>query len=189
MISERQEAFLRDLIAQVYGSDDPAAAATLLDRLPRMTGADASEHIDVLLTLRKSKHARARVPEVHAGPVVDMPEPGYYAVVYGGVLRFYAVREGKGKWSGRRFLHRFRSDYEDRIPAAERTASVTAILSDPYAAQMRFARETVHCYRCGRRLTDETSRRIGVGPDCAEMLGIVHGREEPPNDELVLLDM
>jgi hypothetical protein len=99
--------------------------------------------------------------------VVETPEPGYYAVEYAGVLRFYAVREGKGKWEGRTFLNRYRSDYQDRVYRAEQEAVYGAILADPQAARMRFAVETTHCYMCGRRLTDAVSRARGIGPDCA----------------------
>jgi hypothetical protein len=98
--------------------------------------------------------------------VVTVPEPGYYAVEYADVLRFSAVREGKGKWEGRTFLNRFRSDFQDRVYRAEQEAVYEAILADPDAARMRFATETAHCYRCGRRLTDALSRELGIGPDC-----------------------
>jgi hypothetical protein len=94
------------------------------------------------------------------------PEPGYYAVEWRGVLRFYCVREGQGRWTGRRFLNRFRSDDLDRPTRQEQADVYAAILADPAKAQKTFADETVCCYVCGRRLTDAESREIGIGPVC-----------------------
>ncbi len=75
--------------------------------------------------------------------------------------------EGKGKWSGRVFINRFRSDDLGRVGRAEALAAKAAIAADPEAAAMRFAKETVRCFSCGRRLTDAESRARGQGPDCA----------------------
>jgi len=98
-----------------------------------------------------------------------MPEPGYYAVEWNGDLKFYRVAEGKDHNAGRIFLNRFRTDYLDRPQARERREAVALILADPLAASMRFAKESIRCYRCGRRLTDKDSRARGLGPDCAAM--------------------
>ena len=127
----------------------------------RLTKREASAEIERLKAMPRPRKAYAPEP--------DAPAPGYYAAEYKGVLRFYRVVAGKGKWEGRTFLNRFRSDLEDRVFAAERAAAYAEINADPVAAAMRFARETVHCYRCGRRLTDEESRARGMGKDCAAM--------------------
>jgi len=37
---------------------------------------------------------------------------------------------------------------------------------------MRFGVEFKHCGRCGRELTDDTSRAWGIGPDCRKILGL-----------------
>jgi len=97
---------------------------------------------------------------------ITIPEPGYYAVEYQSVLRFYAVKAGKGKWEGRTFINRYKSDELGRVFRPEQAVVVAAILADPEAARQTFARETTHCYVCGRRLTDAESRRLGIGPDC-----------------------
>lgn len=41
-----------------------------------------------------------------------------------------------------------------------------AIEAEPGAAAARFSRLTVRCGVCGRKLTDATSRNLGIGPDC-----------------------
>lgn len=40
-------------------------------------------------------------------------------------------------------------------------------VDDIPAAVATFGRELGHCGRCGRHLTDEVSRALGLGPDCA----------------------
>jgi hypothetical protein len=158
-ITEKQAALIVSLCDTLYGTDGPAKAASLIADSP--TVSLASGTIDALIALRKARPASA------APTVVEvMPEPGYYAVPVEGVLKFFTVREGTGRWEGRRFLNRYRSDYLDRPGAAERKAAVAAILADPHDAALTFARETVRCFTCGRRLTDAVSRAAGQGPDC-----------------------
>lgn len=125
-----------------------------------MTTRQATAEIDRIKALPRPRAARVAVAE-------DVPAPGYYAVEYQGVLRFYRVVAGKGKWEGRIFLNRFRSDLEDRVFPAERKVVYSAINADPAAAAKCFAVETVCCYRCGRRLTDAESRARGMGSECA----------------------
>lgn len=41
-----------------------------------------------------------------------------------------------------------------------------ALLADPGTARKQFAELTVRCCQCGRALTDDTSKVLGIGPDC-----------------------
>lgn len=114
------------------------------------------------------KPATAAAP---AGPaptagLPTLPE-GLYAVKYADILRFYRLVHGKGRHTGRTFLNRFRSDAEDFVGRVETAESLRKIAADPQAARMTFARESVRCYLCGRKLTDTVSRARGIGPDCA----------------------
>lgn len=43
---------------------------------------------------------------------------------------------------------------------------IMLLISNFQAAALRYAREIGHCARCNLRLTDEHSRRRGVGPEC-----------------------
>lgn len=103
---------------------------------------------------------------------VPLERHGYYAVVYSGVLRFYVVRAGKGKWEGRKFLNRYASDNELRISRTEQDAVFASIAADTAGAIATFANELTRCARCARMLTDETSRERHYGPECASILGI-----------------
>ncbi len=44
--------------------------------------------------------------------------------------------------------------------------SVAIIIADYKGASMTFAKELGRCGRCGKTLTDEESRRLGIGPEC-----------------------
>jgi Family of unknown function (DUF6011) len=157
--SDKQREFARSLAEAVHGDNAAEFLAAHEEEGTFLDSKATSALIDALLE-RKREMPRAKAE------FVTVPEPGYYAVEWAGALRFYAVRKGKGKWEGRTFLNRFRSDFQDRVYRAEQEAVFEAILADPNAARMTFARETTHCYVCGRRLTDETSRELGIGPDC-----------------------
>lgn len=95
---------------------------------------------------------------------------GYYATVSrtgNNDLDFWAVSTVKsGDWAGFRSVSRViggRSD--ERVRGGERKAALEAIAADADAAK-RYADELGACYRCNRHLTDETSRQLGIGPDC-----------------------
>ncbi len=47
-----------------------------------------------------------------------------------------------------------------------RRAIVEAIAADPAAAAQRFAQWAVRCCICGRKLTHEASKVVGIGPEC-----------------------
>ena len=92
---------------------------------------------------------------------------GYYAVNWNGTLRFYRLRTSPdGRWEGRQWCNRFRSDHADRVGPAEETAVRAAILGATEQAAAAFSAKIGVCYICGRTLTDATSRAYGIGPVC-----------------------
>lgn len=184
-----------DLVKKLYLEIDPdlgAERARMWLTTPR-SRRDASMHIDLLIEeSKKARTARAEAkrladlaeraaaaaaPETvkataavpvaaPARPPLVFPEEGYYAVFYEHTLRFYRVKAGKGYYTGRKFLDRFKSDELRAIGYAERLAVLDLINANPAEAQMRFAVELTRCFCCGRMLTDEISRLRGIGPDC-----------------------
>ena len=163
--TEKQEAFAASLLREVNGDErgeeliaEHRAAGTFDDRR------ETSNLIDALMNIRKAQRADAGR---RADVGVAWPEPSRYAVEYQGVLRFYAVVDGKGRWTGRRFINRHKSDELGRVGRDEQREALAAINADPAAAQMRFAEELTRCYMCGRMLTDAASRARGLGLDCA----------------------
>ena len=94
-------------------------------------------------------------------------KPGRYAIVEDGVTKFFRITEGKGRWAGRTFIEAQASDDHFPVRNPERRAEILkAIATNPLEAEQRYGRELGKCSRCGRTLTDETSRAYGIGPDC-----------------------
>jgi hypothetical protein len=83
---------------------------------------------------------------------------------------FYSVdRPIEGRWRGYVFVNVWASDERHPIKNPEsRNAILTAIAKDPKSAAEKFGQEIGACGICGRTLTDETSRSIGIGPVCRE---------------------
>lgn len=59
--------------------------------------------------------------------------------------------------------------YGEAIEFAEAIAALSP--AERLAAQLTFGREIGRCGRCGKSLTDETSRTYGLGPDCRNKVG------------------
>jgi len=101
----------------------------------------------------------------------DVPD-GYYALEESGHVSFYRVSTYKPSprypRPGRKVqvqasdaLHRMSSAAGYTILAKIRAAGVLT-------AAKRYADELGQCYRCGRALTDDVSRALGIGPVCRE---------------------
>lgn len=93
---------------------------------------------------------------------------GYFAInvvdgLGGAPVKFYRVK-AKG---GRVYVDAQASDeyHALRSPGSLKMV-LSAILADPKRAAGRYADELGRCYRCGRTLTDDTSRSVGMGPEC-----------------------
>lgn len=102
-------------------------------------------------------------------PFPDVPA-GRYALrsPISGIVKFYVLdRPTQGRWAGAFFLNAQASSEKFPIknPVTKREI-LTAIAKDPQAAQALYGQELGRCYACGRVLTDETSRALGIGPDC-----------------------
>ena len=100
---------------------------------------------------------------------------GRYAVEHQGVLKFYKVNTPTdGRWAGFTFVDVYASDERHAIRnRATRNEILALIAVDETGAAQRYGQEIGKCGRCGRTLTDETSRARGIGPDCAEAMGIL----------------
>jgi uncharacterized protein DUF6011 len=84
------------------------------------------------------------------------------------VVKFYRFdKPTEGKWAGYTFLKAQSSD--DLYPIrnqAEKNRILAAIAEDILGAEQLYGQELGKCSRCGRTLTDETSRKRGMGLDC-----------------------
>lgn len=110
-------------------------------------------------------------PPLADGPLPDVPA-GHYAVPSPRLdqdLDFYRVdRPTEGKWAGRTFVKRVVGGHPDvNIRGAEQRDALARILAAGVMdARKTYGRELGACARCNRHLTDELSRRRGIGPDC-----------------------
>lgn len=99
---------------------------------------------------------------------VEVPAGRYALRGEDGVVKFYRLdKPTQGKWAGYTFLKVQASD--DLYPIrnkAEKARIIAEIGKDTLAAEQLYGRELGKCSRCGRTLTDETSRAYGIGPDC-----------------------
>lgn len=88
-------------------------------------------------------------------------------------IKFYRVNTPtEGKWANFTFVKRYSSDAEYPVKGAARLAVLARIADDPTGASQLYGREIGCCGRCARTLTRRLSREFGIGPDCAEQMGI-----------------
>lgn len=127
----------------------------------------ASQWIDALLKL---PYAIKDTP----AKIAPAPEPGYYAVRLEeeGPLKFYRVRNGKpgGRWENFTFVDAQASDEFHPVKSAATRSRIYRAIEDanPAAARALYGQTIGRCGVCGRTLTDELSRALGIGPVCRE---------------------
>jgi len=102
-----------------------------------------------------------------AGDVLEVAN-GRYAVTIGDKLRFFHVNAPtKGKWVGFTFVKEiFGGGQEVNIRNRETRNQIFGAIAQDSDALARYGRELGLCGICGRELTDEESRAIGIGPVC-----------------------
>lgn len=84
-------------------------------------------------------------------------------------VRFFRVdAPQRGKWAGAVFLKEQAGDDLYPVkPVAREENIINALLGNVKAALKRYGLELGSCGICGRTLTDEESRALGIGPVCA----------------------
>jgi Family of unknown function (DUF6011) len=96
-----------------------------------------------------------------------------------GHVIFYLVERGHMRWAGYTFLHQVigggRLQYVGRVAPGQRyrgsrKVDLAEVAKDPERAARLFGRELGVCAICGCPLTDDASRRAGVGPKCVRRL-------------------
>lgn len=92
----------------------------------------------------------------------DVPNGRYAIPKDDGTLMFYSVKRGDYVT----FVDVWASDARWPVMNKDEVSRIlNAISLDPDAGP-RFGREIGRCYVCGRTLTDELSRSLGIGPVC-----------------------
>ncbi len=118
---------------------------------------------------------------VQADPT-DGVFPGYYAIPcvhesatgFAHTHDFVHVKAGTGRYVGRTFVSTIHGS--NRTPVRD-SATIKRlcerIAEDPEGAALCFSTIIGTCSQCNRQLTDDDSRRIGIGPDCRKRLDSV----------------
>jgi hypothetical protein len=171
LVSEAQAKWIVDIAETKDGVTDEMIKSLSVRLEQGFAKAAASAFITKYKDLPKRVTAGpGEDPTVPVRDAQDVPA-GRYALMHADGIKFYRVTEGKGRWAGRTFVEAQASDDHFPIRNAEaRQAILAAIAEAPEEAATRYGVELGSCYRCGRTLTDETSRALGIGPDCRSKL-------------------
>jgi len=107
----------------------------------------------------------------------DKIPKGHYATVSASGRNdfdFWRVdRPEQGAYAGRTFVKRIVGGKPDlNVSRDMKFRALEAIMSEGIElTAKRYGVELGHCYRCNRTLTDETSRALGIGPECRSKAG------------------
>lgn len=170
---------LRELAAD---SDDRNATVNAFGRIAadardgKLTVGQCSELLDSMLATAKEWRADRPKAPVAASPAVDVPAGRYAVEGDDGELKFYRVdRPTEGRWAGYTFVKVQAGDEFHRLPSRRTEEGVLAkIAADPKAAAVAYGKAIGRCSSCGRTLTNNISRELGIGPVCG---GRVFGDE------------
>jgi Family of unknown function (DUF6011) len=130
--------------------------------------------IDKLKTFPRKPKAAGGYPEF-----ID----GYYALrEEDGAVHFYRLSHDEreeSRYFGWPVVQAQASDDLHLVKNRDRKITIiSAVNADPQAARLLYADELGNCYVCGRTLTDETSRALGIGPICrGKHPGLVYRKE------------
>jgi hypothetical protein len=122
--------------------------------------------------------AQAAEPQIDTVDLTDIPA-GYYAVPNGETRLKVAIRKpGKNsKWHGSIFVddgaeYGNRENYGRQMPGKQYEGKIIeqlqAIAADPLEAMKAYGNLVGVCGACGRKLEDEKSIELGIGPVCLE---------------------
>lgn len=157
--TEKQVSFLSSLLSEREHSLDVD-----LDTVSKQA---ASQHIAYLL-----EQPRKAVPtEVKPQEALPNVPNGYYAIPSEGTndLTFLTVQHGKDRWAGRVFVKMVVGGHPDMPIRRDQIATYLRKIVEAgiEEAAKAYGQNIGRCGRCNRTLTDEHSRAIGLGPECA----------------------
>jgi len=154
-------------------------SATDSTSINRMSRRDASKLIDQLLQIKPGKSIDSQTTKLN-GVDLSKLHGGYYAATINGITKFFKIDKiEEGKWSGWVFvkilasdvLHKQGSQKPNQAYTGNNQDYMAEIAKDEQKAMTLFGKEIGRCGHCGRTLTDEESRKRGIGPICSERMG------------------
>ena len=181
MATEKQVAFLNRLLAERPALRD--VENLWPDVVAKMTKADASAKITEVMATPKEAQA-AQAPKDNLTEILaDVPD-GYYAIdslTGNNDLDFIRVGTNQGRENpankGKRRVQRYLGGqgityitFPEQVKFAKVLATFdqTALIG----ARSTFGTQVGRCGCCGKSLTDQLSRALGIGPDCRQKVGV-----------------
>lgn len=188
LITDKQAALIEILLEKLGNAQHPAyqiadpwyrntkRAGKMTAELASKTITRLKEHLGMTVGDKFANNTPIQAPETSAEAVTPAPRTfrpitlpdGYYAIVTDGKTHFYRVstwetRDGQK----RRKMQEQASDtlhkmYWNNALAIQDLINEVGV----DASQKLYATELGCCYVCGRTLTDDTSRALGIGPMC-----------------------
>lgn len=173
-----------DDLATWLEAQDWSSFAISIARQYRQTGRLSEKQISSAKSMRSKMETKTETkskPAIDPSKVTDLDlsdlPSGYYAVPEGDTrLKVRVARPtAASKWSGWIFVsdggeYGNRKNYGKQAPGAKYrgyiAGALTAIMADPLEAQLAYGKLTGKCGACGRKLEDETSVALGIGPVC-----------------------
>lgn len=169
----KQQAFYAGILAKCVALDPSVrdAANLAVAAIATLSVSEASAKIEKALTTLKALEASVTVIAPAVKPNVA---DGHYALTVEGVVKFYeVVTPTEGKWAGFTFVNAQASDDHYKIGREASARILAEIAQNPEAAMKLYGIALGKCGHCGRTLTDETSRALGIGPVCNKKMGWV----------------
>lgn len=168
-------------VAEHGKTEDAGPVAEYLDSLTPGRDGTASKLIDALFALPWDNRPKAKDTGLD---LTSLPS-GRYAVPDGDTrLKLRINRPTSGKWAGFVFVddgaaYGQRTRYGMQRPGetyrGKLEDQLAAIVADPHAAMAAYGQLVGECGNCSRRLEDETSVALGVGPICRGKLESDYG--------------
>lgn len=180
MVSEKQVDFINTLLQErlLVDTAQPKYAARCAELamdaelVTQLTSKAASALITYLFTLPKVAPTYSNF--VPADPAIMEVPAGRYAVATdAGHLAFYKVeRPETGNWAGHVFVKLMASEEERNLSKSTANAILAKItLAGAAECSKAYGLEIRKCGVCHRKLTNEASRKAGIGPKCAAAQG------------------
>jgi hypothetical protein len=170
-VTEKQKNFIRSLLTQLKDikPDVYATAFTYVQQHAKTMTKEQGR--DIITRLKGHVNSAPTQPTVNkVDSFTDIPD-GYYAITADeGHTSFYRVSTFKETPRYPVPGRRVQLQMSDALQNMSRVIRDTVLRkirdAGPKAAAERYAREIGNCYSCGRTLTNDESRAVGIGPTC-----------------------
>lgn len=169
MATQPQMQLLRRVAHEVTGNGDAHLAAFMASHSGALTTVVASAEIKRLKALSASGVAKPPAPRRQEAATTVAPVGRYAVDLPGNSMLVEITKPSSGPWAGYTFVKTvpLLAGVEPE-PVKGRLAVdvLKAIDENPRGCAGMYGRITGRCGQCNRRLSDPSSKELGVGPEC-----------------------